>query len=159
MSAIFSDAKLIVVKVGSALLVDAATGEVLHRQPLSVDALRYERFRALGGRGIPDNDRLNMKMESRHAVRDNTPRPSPDGKWIAFLSDRPRVGYPAWWNQRPMGLFLIDAAGKLPPRVVAAESTTRRTVIRGAPGSRTGIRTAPPSRCSWPLSTGERRWA
>ena len=45
-------------------------------------------------------------------IADEDPRLSPDGKRMAFLSNRTRPGYPKWWPGRGYGLFVIDSDGR-----------------------------------------------
>jgi hypothetical protein len=44
-------------------------------------------------------------------IKDFLPRFSPDGRKIAFYSNRPREGYPLWWPERPNALFIVNADG------------------------------------------------
>ncbi|MDQ3815297.1 MAG: hypothetical protein M3347_15360, partial [Armatimonadota bacterium] len=100
--------------------VDAHSGELLKSGPLGLLPATYRQWVQRGGKGVPLNPQ-EIENRSFIAVADTEPRWSPDGQQIAFLSNRARPGYPLWWEERPRGLFVVNADGS-DLRVIAAEA-------------------------------------
>jgi len=86
--------------------IDANGGEVVSSEWSKPTRELYFRYQAAGGKHFPLEGRPGLPP----MLEDARPVWSPDGSQIAFLSDRPRPGYPAWMK-RPNGLFVINADG------------------------------------------------
>jgi|GEM_PF-6359186 len=86
--------------------IDANTGAVVSTTTLAVTFDRYEWYRTHGGTHLPHQGSLTQIL-----IADRAPHWSPTGGQVAFLSNRPHAGCPAWWLGRPEGLFIVNADG------------------------------------------------
>ncbi len=86
--------------------VDAHTGALLARSSQEVNRERYAWYVAHGG-----TSEAPFPIVPSPLYGDSAPRFSPDSRRLAFLSTRPREGYPVWMD-RPTGLFVCDVDGR-----------------------------------------------
>ena len=87
--------------------VDAATGEVVDREVLRPTRELFARYQKLGGTRHPEG--FNAAVEQGFV--DTFPAIAPDGKRVAFVSNRPRPGYPYVVQKRPYGVFIANLDG------------------------------------------------
>jgi len=100
--------------------IDAGTGKVLKSEALQPTRELYFWYASKGGKHIP----FPMgKPLPNDVCRDSCPVPSPDGKRLLFLSDRPREGYPQWMTYKPWSLFVVNRDGSELRNLPALEPT------------------------------------
>jgi hypothetical protein len=89
-----------------------------------------------------NEDSLPAPAVLKPLFEDRRPRFSPDGSRLAWLSNRPRAGAPAWWAGRPFALWTARADGG-EPRLLLEEVDARETPAWSPDGRRVAVRLSP----------------